>query len=278
MMGRKMQTLRRSLSMPLGLAALLVLLCGLQPSLAQARTKSIAKTKTKTKTEDRSPAPEASPPEPDSPKAAPAASPAPAAAAASSPTAPLSEATAQIPAPATKAAPAPPLPKLSKSDIDGAKAQASAHFQAGRYSDAAEMLLRVYEAEPQPLYLFNAGQAYRKGDKPREAKTTYQRFLDVAPTHRLAPEVRGYVKDMDTILATQQKAQQISLELDKEKTEAQFARQALLQERGKPLYKRPVFWVLVGSGVLVALTALSIGVYFAEVSKSDLGTQRVVLP
>lgn len=276
MMGREMHCLRRSLRIPPGLAALLVLLWGLQLSPAQARTKSSAKTKTKT--EERSPAPAASPPESERPKAAPASEPAPAPASASAPTAPLSEAAAQIPAPATKAAPAPPLPKLSKSDIDGAKAQASAHFQAGRYSDAAELLLRVYEAEPQPLYLFNAGQAYRKGDKPREAKATYQRFLDVAPTHRLAPEVRGYVKDMDTILATQQQAQQISLELDKEKSEAQFARQALLQERGKPLYKRPVFWVLIGGGVLVALTALSIGVYFGEVSKSDLGTQRVVLP
>lgn len=176
------------------------------------------------------------------------------------------------------AAPQPPLPKLGKQDIEAARAQASAHFQAGRYADAAEMLLRVFETEPQPLYLFNAGQAYRKGEKPREAKATYERFLEVAPTHKLAPEVRGYVKDMDALLLTQQKAQQISLELDREKAEADFARRALLQERSKPLYKQPVLWVLLGGGVLAVLTGLGVAGYFSAVSQSDLGTQAVVLP
>ncbi len=139
-------------------------------------------------------------------------------------------------------------------------------------------MLRVFEADPQPLYLFNAGQAYRKGDLPSEAKATYERFLDVAPSHKLAPEVRGYVKDMDTLLATQKKAKEISLELDKEKAEAQFARQALLQERSTPIYKRPLFWGLMGTGLLVVLGGVAVTVATISAGRSDLGTQIVKLP
>ena len=63
------------------------------------------------------------------------------------------------------------------------------------------------------------GPSVSKGDKPREAKAAYEQFLTVAPQHKLAPEVSGYIRDMDTILSTQKKAQEISLELDKEKAE-----------------------------------------------------------
>lgn len=192
-------------------------------------------------------------------------------------------AAASTPASATTAATSPeakpaPAAPLAKGEIDGAKAQAGAHFQAGRYRDAADLLLRVFEADPQPLYLFNAGQAYRKGDLPGEAKATYERFLDVAPNHKLAPEVRGYVKDMDTLLATQKKAKEISLELDKEKAEAQFARQALQQERSTPIYKRPLFWGLMGTGLLVVLGGVAVTVATISAGRSDLGTQIVKLP
>lgn len=172
----------------------------------------------------------------------------------------------------------PAATRLAKGEVDAAKAQAGSHFQAGRYRDAAELLLRVYDADAQPIYLFNAGQAFRKGDLPLEAKTTYERFLSVAPDHKLAPEVRGYVKDMDALLATQAKAREISLELDKEKAEAQFARQALLQERTKPVYKRPLFWVLLGAGVLVTATVVGVLGWSVSVSRSDLGTQTVRAP
>ncbi len=165
--------------------------------------------------------------------------------------------------------------KLSKAEIDEVKAQASAAFQAGKYTEAAEILRRVYESDPQPLYLFNAGQAYRKGDKPREAKAAYEQFLSVAPQHKLAPEVSGYIRDMDTILSTQKKAQEISLELDKEKAEATFARQALQQERSTPIYKKPLFWATVAGGVVIVATAGLIVFGIQAQGFSDLGNRKV---
>lgn len=167
-----------------------------------------------------------------------------------------------------------PKRKLTKAEIDESKAQAATAFQTGKYSAAAELLLRVYEADPQPLYLFNAGQSYRKGDKPLEAKNAYEQFLRVAPDHRLAPEVVGYIRDMEAILATQKKAQEISFELDKEKAEANSARQALQAERA-PLYKKPLFWATVAGGVVVVAT-IGIVVFAIQAQGfSDLGNRRV---
>lgn len=240
----------------------IVLLC-LSLALPTAQGKSKAKAKAETTSEvTTAPAEEKAAPSPatDSP--------------------PPTAAAASQPAPASTSPPSDtgvgslPKGKLSKAEIDAAKALASSAFQVGKYSDAAEILLRVYESDPQPLYLFNAGQSYRKGDKPREAKAAYEKFLQAAPEHRLAPEVVGYIRDMDTILATQKKTQEISIELDKEKAEAQWARQALQQERA-PLYKKPLFWATVAGGVVVVATIGLVVLAIQSQGFSDLGNRRV---
>lgn len=167
-----------------------------------------------------------------------------------------------------------PARKLNKAEIEEAKTQASAAFQSSKYSEAAEILLRVYESDPQPLFLFNAGQAYRKGDKPKEAKAAYEQFLQVAPKHKLAPEVQGYVRDMDALLASKKQAQEISLELDKEKAESRFVKQALDRERS-PIYKKPLFWVALAGGLVAAVT-IGLGVFAVQVQGySDLGNRKV---
>ena len=76
----------------------------------------------------------------------------------------------------------------------------------------------------------------------------------MAPVHPLVPEVRGYLRDMQTLEEMQRREQQISLQLQQEKADATFARQALQQERSTPLYKRPMFWGVV-AGVGLALVA-----------------------
>ena len=122
----------------------------------------------------------------------------------------------------------------TKAEIDATLAEAAAMFKAGQHVEAADKLMLVYESDPQPLLLFNAGQAYRRAKRPRQAKEAYQTFLSVAPNHSLCPEVRGYVRDMDTLLELQQREQQISLQLQQEKEVATSAQQALQQERSRP--------------------------------------------
>lgn len=149
----------------------------------------------------------------------------------------------------------------TKAEVEAALAEASALFKAGQHVQAADKLMAVYQSSPQPIYLFNAGQAYRRAKLPVQAKGAYQRFLDTAPTHPLAPEVRGYVRDMQTLEEMQRHEQQISLQLQQEKAEATSARQALLQEKSTPIYKRPLFWgLMAGVSLAVFSGAIVLGV------------------
>ena len=193
-------------------------------------------------------------------------------------------------APATTAAPAMPsgampsppaqsadeLPKKprTKAELDATLVEAATMFKAGQHVEAADKLMLVYESDPQPLLLFNAGQAYRRAKRPRQAKEAYQTFLSVAPNHSLGPEVRGYVRDMDTLLELQQREQQISLQLQQEKEVATSAQQALEQERSRPIYKRPLFWGLIaglGVAVIAGVTAAGvIGVRVQADVKADI--------
>lgn len=72
---------------------------------------------------------------------------------------------------------------------------AALKYKAGEYLEAANELNLAYSLQPQPVFLFNIAQAYRKGRASRAAKEMYQRFVEVAPTHPLAPEARGYIQD-----------------------------------------------------------------------------------
>jgi len=180
---------------------------------------------------------------------------------------------------------------------------ARALFLAGRYDEAAEVLLSAYAASPQALFLFNAGQSFRKAGRPREALAQYQRFLKEAPEDRLAPEARGYVKDMQAILDAQEHSQTVTLELESERQARQAKQQALLAKqqallaeqmelvatqaqlekaRHPPFYRRALFWGIV-SPILVGAAAVAIGVtvYSKRVHDDNLtdgGSYTIVLP
>ncbi len=166
--------------------------------------------------------------------------------------------------------PADPPHKLSPTEVESTLADASNLFKAGQHEQAAKKLLLVYDTSPQPLLLFNAGQAFRRAKLPKEAKDCYVRFLEVAPQSPLVPEVRGYVRDMDTLLEMQQREQEISLRLKQEQAAATSAQQALQKERSTPVYKRGWFWVVMGSVGLVVITGVGVGGFIGQRTKADL--------
>jgi tetratricopeptide (TPR) repeat protein len=86
-----------------------------------------------------------------------------------------------------------------------AQAQAAELFHQGRFAEAAELLRYAYAGDPHPILLFNAGQAYRKAERALEAKYMYERFVQTAPDHPLAPEARGYMKDIRPLRPTQRR-------------------------------------------------------------------------
>lgn len=161
-------------------------------------------------------------------------------------------------------------------------------FESRQYLESAEELTKAFAVDAQPLFLFNRGQAYRLADRPQDALSSYQEFLQLAPTHRLAPEAKGYVADMRVLLAERERAelarrlleteQQRSsqeaelLKLRANRTEEDQRRLAEQLERSRrPLYKRAWFWGLMGGIVAATATAIGVGVYYSNAPQVEGG-------
>lgn len=164
----------------------------------------------------------------------------------------------------------------------GAKADqiadyAAALFKQQRYADAGDALKLAYEREARPIFLFNAGQTYRKAGRYTDAVAAYRRFIAAAPSNPLVSEARGYENALTALIEQQERANQIEISLIDQQAEAERARQNLsLQQRKteeaqsalavekaqqKKIYRRPWFWGIIGGGVgLVVAIGLGIGV------------------
>lgn len=164
--------------------------------------------------------------------------------------------------------------------------QALASFRAGNYPATAESYINAYRVQPEPLLLFNAAQALRKGEAFAEALALYQRFITAAPKSPMVPEAQANaasarasldVKRIQSQLgAAEQEAGRRRSEAERlarenaEKT--QQNQELLLRVREvRPLYKRPWFWVVLG-GSVVAVAGLAVGLGVALSPKVADGT------
>ena len=175
-------------------------------------------------------------------------------------------------------------------------ATARQFFKAQQYPEAAEALRRAYALEPKPLYLFNAGTAYRKGEKLALALDMYKRYVEAVPDGELANEARAYIKDLTDLLDAQKRleannqalqganqlldnernqTQQTQLALEQEKKRVEQIQIELEKAKRKPWYRRPPFIVLstvvAGLGLIVGMTALAI----SQSGKTEGGTHSV---
>jgi hypothetical protein len=99
------------------------------------------------------------------------------------------------------AQPAGPVPDKAKASA--AFARGRAHYAAGDYRAAATAFLEAYAADPDPGYLFNAGQAFRfAGDCPGAAHY-YRQFLGAVSSAPNLDKVRGYLDEMDACTGRQ---------------------------------------------------------------------------
>jgi tetratricopeptide (TPR) repeat protein len=143
----------------------------------------------------------------------------------------------------------------------------SALYALGRYAEAAPLFERAFEMRPDPALLYNAAQAYRlMGEKPR-ALTLYQNYLrlygDQIPNR---DEVVHQIDQLKEAIATDEAAKtapptgtQPLAKSDAPATAATTLTASPPPPR-KPLIKRPWFWVAVGGGAAVVITALSVGI------------------
>ena len=86
-------------------------------------------------------------------------------------------------------------------------ADGKAAYASGDYLKAALHFSNAYKADPDPAYIFNAGQAYRRraeaksGDVPHDCQQSlfaYRKFLELLPEAPNKSEVDGYIKEMTT--------------------------------------------------------------------------------
>lgn len=150
-------------------------------------------------------------------------------------------------------------PAVTPGDAESHLQSARQYFQERKYSEAADEMLRAYAFSPKPLFLFNAGQAYRKAARYQEALDMYRHYLEAAPDGPLAGEANGNVMDLQALIKAQENLQDVSLRLETQSSQLELERRkaeamelALKKERKKPWYKHPAF--------VVAATAIGVGV------------------
>lgn len=146
-------------------------------------------------------------------------------------------------------------------------------FSRGQYAAAAELLQQVIALDPKPIHVFNLGQSQRRAAQIEEARSSYQRFIELAPQHPSVGEARNYIRELDSIsaqvrLAEQAYRKQLVRTRGELLQQLNQTRDELLSERAQvaalrrdtPIYKRPWFWgVLSGALTAAAVTAVVVG-------------------
>ena len=177
------------------------------------------------------------------------------------------------------------VPRLALADV----AQARAHFERGRtffevdeYRQAIAEFKAAHIEKPDPAFLYNIAECYRRLGELSEALQFYRRFLATAPAgDKTRPIVEQRVADLKTV-AEETKAAAgdtspaagsgLALNAPLPSDEAA----AVLVEKpapapaagGRPFYTRPWFLVTVGA-VVVAST---IGIWALSRSPEPPGT------
>ena len=162
---------------------------------------------------------------------------------------------------------------------------AVAKSKAGDYETAIGEYWAAYGLKPQKIIIFNVAQAYRKEERWAEALTLFQRYLRDEPGSPLTGEVEAYIAEAKARLDKQQ------LDADRQTAERLAKANAALAEQlveireidrkiaaqkaavvGKPIYRRPWFWALIGTAVVGVTLGVGLGVGLQpKLPDADLG-------
>ncbi|MCK5795662.1 MAG: tetratricopeptide repeat protein [Deltaproteobacteria bacterium] len=148
------------------------------------------------------------------------------------------------------------------------------YYKRGVFLRAAEIFKKGYTIDPRPAFLINAAQAYRQAKKPKLALEQYRKFLDVAPTSRLRPQVEGIVQELAGEVGETSPAETSPGGTSPGDKPAPPFVQPDPPETPKPkvaasspFYKKWWFWTAVG--VVVVGTATGVGVAAANSGGDD---------
>jgi tetratricopeptide (TPR) repeat protein len=151
-------------------------------------------------------------------------------------------------------------------------------FDLGHYKEAVEEYEEAYRAKDDPALLFNIGQAYRLAGDTENAIRVYKAYLRRVPGAPNRREVEARISELGRV------QEQHRREIESAPPERAFgpsvpppvepspppprlapppvepSAPALVAPAPRPLVKRPWFWVAVGGGAAVVVTAVALGV------------------
>ena len=78
--------------------------------------------------------------------------------------------------------------------------RAEKHFKAGLFAEALVEYQEGYDQRPLPGFLINIAQCQRRLGQLALARTTYRKFLIVAPDSPYVPDVKSLVSEIDELL------------------------------------------------------------------------------
>jgi hypothetical protein len=143
--------------------------------------------------------------------------------------------------------------------------QGSAHYEAGRFSEAIPMFRDAYELVHDPVYLFNLAQSYRKVLDCEHASEFYKRYLDEAKDadKQQRERVNGWLRELEPCVEQRRADAEAARKGQEAAAETERIRQAEAERRRKegPQYTTidNGKWFRIGGYAAAGLGAVGIG-------------------
>jgi hypothetical protein len=139
-----------------------------------------------------------------------------------------------------------------------------AHFNLQEYPAAIEEFEAGYRLRPDPVFLYNLGQANRLSDRPERALYFYRAYLRTSEDPPNRKEVEGRIADLEKLIADKKTLakppdQTLSPSEATPKAAGATTTPSTQSDQRQPLYKRWWLWTAVG-GVVVVGVAIGVAV------------------
>jgi len=141
-------------------------------------------------------------------------------------------------------------------------------YRSGQYSAAIEAFTRAHALDPAPILLFNIAQAHWKKGNREEALTFYRRYLETAPDAANREQIEARIRELETppAPATEPPPEvttpAIHLEAVPPPAAPGHAQSPVVIASPEPrpaVYRRPLFWVVLGA--VAASAAVTVALF-----------------
>jgi len=139
----------------------------------------------------------------------------------------------------------------------------SAHYEAGRFSEAIPLFREAYEMVRDPVYLFNLAQSYRKVLDCERASEYYLRYLEEATDAdaKQRERVQGWLRELAPCVDERKTAAETARKAQEQAERARLEAEAARRREQGPRYRTidNGQWFRLGGYVAMGLGAVGIG-------------------